>query len=65
MLSAPYTGEEIRFGLRRGYRKAAKSIFRNTKDLRERAEDLVEHAHNFREDLGKRGKKLLRRYRAA
>jgi len=65
LLSAPYTGEEIRFALRRGYKRAAKRIGRETEDLRERAEDLVAHAHDFREDLGKRGRKLLRRYRAA
>ena len=65
LLSAPYTGEEVRFGIRRGYRRAAKRIVRHTEGLRERAEDLVEHAQNFRKDLGKHGRKLLRRYRAA
>ena len=65
LLSAPYTGEEVRFGLRRGYKRAAKRIVRHSEDLRERAGDLVEHAQHFREDLGKHGKKLLRRYRAA
>jgi gas vesicle protein len=68
LLAAPYTGEEVRFALSRGYRRAAKRIGRHTEDLRERAEDLLEHAQDFREhaqDLGKHGWKLLRRYRAA
>ena len=65
LLSAPYTGEEVRFALRRGYHRAAKRVGRHTEDLRERAEDLMEHAQHFGEDLGKHGKKLLRRYRAA
>ena len=34
-LSAPYTGEEVRFGIRRGYRRAAKRIVRHTAGLRE------------------------------
>jgi gas vesicle protein len=65
LLSAPYTGEEVRSGLRRGYRRAAKSIRRHAEDLREGAGDLIEHAQNFREDCGKEGRKLLRRLRAA
>ncbi len=65
LLWAPYTGEEVRFALNRGYRRAAKSIGRHTEDIRERAEDLIEHAQDFRESCGKHGKKLLRRYRTA
>ena len=64
LLSAPYTGEEVRFVLGRGYRRAVKRIGRRTEDLRERAEDLIEHTQNFREDFGKEGRKLLRRWRA-
>jgi len=64
LLSAPYTGEEVRFVLGRGYRRAVKRIGRRTEDLRERAEDLIEHTQNFREDFDKEGRKLLRRWRA-
>lgn len=68
LLTAPYTGEEVRYALNRGYRRTAKRIGRRTEDLRERAEDLLEHAQDFREraqGLGKHGWKLLRRYRVA
>lgn len=65
LLWAPYTGEEIRFALRRGYHRAVKRVGRRSDDLRERAEDLIEHAHDFREDLGKQSRRLLRRLRAA
>jgi gas vesicle protein len=65
LLSAPYPGEKVRFALGRGYRKASKRIGRHAGDLRERAEDLMEHAQHFREDFGKEGRKLLRRWGAA
>ena len=65
LLSAPYTGEEVRFALSRGYRRSVKRIGRHTEGLRERAEDLIEHAQTFGEDFGKQGRKLLRRWRAA
>jgi gas vesicle protein len=65
LLSAPYTGEEVRFALGRGYRRAVKRMGRHTEDLRERGEDLLERAHDFRENFGKQGRKLLRRWRAA
>jgi gas vesicle protein len=65
LLSSPYTGEEVRFALARGYRRSVKRIGRHTEDLRERAEDLIEHAQIFREDFGKQRRKLLRRWRAA
>jgi gas vesicle protein len=67
LLLAPYTGEEMRFAIGRGYRRTSKRIGRHTEDLRERAEDLLEHAQDLREqahDLGKRGSKLLRRISA-
>jgi gas vesicle protein len=65
LLSAPYTGEEVRFALGRGYRRAAKRIGRRTEDVQERAKDLLENAQSFREDFGRQGRKLLRRWRAA
>jgi gas vesicle protein len=65
LLWAPYTGEEVRFALGRGYRRSVKRIGRHTEDLRARAEDLLEHAQDLREDFGKEGRKLLRRWRAA
>ena len=65
LLSAPYTGEEVRFVLARGYRRSVKRIGRQTENLRERAEDLIEQAQDFRGDFGKQGRKLLRRWRAA
>jgi gas vesicle protein len=68
LLTAPYTGEEVRFALNRGYSRTAKRIGRHTEDLRERAEDLLKHAQDVGEraqDLGKHGWKLLRRFRAA
>jgi gas vesicle protein len=61
LLMAPYAGKEVRFALGRGYRRTAKRIGRQTEDLRERAKDVLEHAHDF----GKHSRKLLRRYRAA
>ena len=65
LLSAPYTGEEVRFALVRGYRRSVKRIGRHTENLRERAENLIEDAQNFREDFGKQGRKLMRRWLAA
>lgn len=65
LLSAPYTGEEIRFALRRGYRRAVKRIGRHTEDLRDGAKNVIDHAQNMGEDVGKQGRKLLRRLRAA
>jgi len=65
LLSAPFTGEEVRFAVGRGYRRAVKRVGRQTEDLRERAEDVIEHAQNFCEDFGKQGRKLLRRWHAA
>ncbi len=51
LLLAPNTGEEVRHAIGRSYRKTARHIGRHTEDLRVRAEDLLEHAHNLR-DLG-------------
>jgi gas vesicle protein len=55
LLLAPNSGEEIRHTIGRNCRKAAKSIGRHTEDLRERAEDFLDHAHDLREF----GSKLL------
>jgi hypothetical protein len=49
LLLAPHNGEEVRHAIGRGYRKTTKSIGRHTEDLRDRAEDLLEHAHDWRE----------------
>ena|SRR5215472_13295626 len=63
LLLAPVTGEDVRYAIRRGYRKTVKGIGRRTQDLRDRAEDLLEHAQDLREqagDMRERGAKLLR-----
>ena len=63
LLLAPATGEDIRYALRRGYRRTVKGLGRRTQDLRDRAEDLLEHAQDLREhagDIRERGAKLLR-----
>src|SRR5215472_14838660 len=63
LLLAPATGEDVRYALRRGYRRTVKGLGRHTEDLRDRAEDLLEHAQDLREhagDLRERGAKLLR-----
>lgn len=55
LLLAPKSGEEVRHAIGRGYRKTVKNIGRHTDDLRDRAEELLEHAHGLREH----GSKLL------
>ena len=68
LLATPYTGKDIRYATRRGYRRLAKHVGRQTEDLRDRAGDLMEQAKDLQEsahEMGKRGSKLLRRYRAA
>jgi gas vesicle protein len=64
LLLAPRTGEEVRHAIGRRYRKTAKNIGRHTEDLRERAEDLLDHAHNLRE-FGSKVLHLSRERRAA
>ena len=49
LLLAPSTGAEVRHNIGRGYHKAATNIGRRTEDLRDRAEELLEHAHDLRE----------------
>jgi hypothetical protein len=56
LLLAPSSGEEVRHAIGRSYRKTVKNIGRRTEDLRERAEGLLEHAHDLRE----RGSRLFR-----
>ena len=55
MLCAPSSGEELRHTIGRRYRKTSKQIGRYTEDLRDRADDLLEHTHDLRE----LGSKLL------
>jgi gas vesicle protein len=49
LLLAPDSGEEVRHAIGRRYRKTVKNIGRHTEDLRDRAEDLLEHARHLRE----------------
>jgi gas vesicle protein len=55
LLLAPGSGEDIRYAISHGYRKTVKKIGRRTDELRDRAEDLLDHAH----ELGERGSRLL------
>lgn len=55
LVSAPSSGEELRYVISRGYRKVAKKLGRHTGDLRDRADDMLEHAQELRE----LGSKLL------
>jgi gas vesicle protein len=55
LLLAPAAGEDIRYAISHGYRRAAKKIGRHTEEWRDRAEDLLDHAH----DLGERGSRIL------
>ena|SRR6185437_1073974 len=64
LLLAPSTGEELRHKIGRGYHKAATNIGRRTDELRDRAEELLEHAHGLRE-LGSSLLHLGRRDKAA
>ena len=53
LLLAPSSGEEVRYAIGRGCRKTVKTIGRRTADLRDQAEDFLQHAHDLRE-LGSR-----------
>ena len=55
LLLAPESGEEVRHTIGRRYHKAVKSLGRQTEELRDRAEDLLGHAHDLRE----RGSRLF------
>jgi hypothetical protein len=69
LLLAPSSGEEVRHAIGRRYRRTVRQLGRRKEDLRDRVEDLLDHAGAFR-----RGAKLLafrrlrdaeRRYREA
>jgi hypothetical protein len=63
LLLSPASGEDVRYALRRGYRKTVKGLGKRTQDLRDRADDLLEHAQDLREhagDIRQRGARLLR-----
>lgn len=47
LLVAPSSGEEVRQAIGRRYRHAVKRIGRNTEDLRDRIEDLLEQASDL------------------
>ena len=49
LLFAPTTGDDLRYAIGRNCHKAAKRIGRQTQDLRDRAEDIFEHAENLRD----------------
>jgi len=53
LLLAPNSGEEVRHAIGRGCRKTMKTVGRRTEELRERAEDFLQQAHDLRE-LGSR-----------
>jgi gas vesicle protein len=61
LLLAPSTGEELRHTIRRRYRRTAKKLGRQTEALRDRADDLMEYANDFR----KRGSSKLHDLRRA
>ena len=55
LLLAPAEGEDVRYAIRRGYKKSIKKISRETEALRDQAENLIEHAFHIRD----RGTDLL------
>jgi hypothetical protein len=68
LLVAPSSGEEARHAIGRGYRLTMKRLGRGTEDLRDRLEDLLEHAGDLRAGrlLGLRRRRAVeRRIRAA
>ncbi len=70
LLTAPASGEEIRYAIGRRYRKTVRRIGRRTEELRDRAEDLLERAQDLRERSTRlfpfgRGIEAVRRYRRA
>jgi gas vesicle protein len=48
LLVAPDSGEEIRHAIGRRYLKTMRHLGRRTENLRDRLEDLVEHANDLR-----------------
>jgi gas vesicle protein len=57
LLLAPSSGEDLRYAIGRGCRRTAKQLGRRTDELRDRAEDFLDHARDIRD----RGSKLLQR----
>jgi gas vesicle protein len=57
LLLAPYRGEDLRFGIKYVCRRVAKRVGRHTEELRDLAEDFLDHA----QDVRRRGSKLVRR----
>jgi hypothetical protein len=49
LLLAPAAGEDVRYTIRRRYRRTMKTITRTANGLRDRAEDLIGRAHDLRE----------------
>jgi gas vesicle protein len=60
LLAAPNSGEEIRHAIGRRYRHTVRRLGRRTEDLRDRLEDLIEHANDLRSSRLRRF--LLRRF---
>jgi hypothetical protein len=58
LLASPRSGEEIRHAIGRRYLKTIKRLGRSTEGLRDRVEDLLEHASDLR---GSRVRRFLRR----
>jgi len=52
LLLAPAEGEDMRYAIRRGYKKSIKKISRETEALRDQAENLFERAFHARERKG-------------
>ncbi len=70
LLTAPASGEEIRYALGRRYRKTVRRIGQRTEELRDRAEELMERAQELRERGARlfpfvRAGEAVRRYRRA
>ena len=63
LLVAPSSGEQVRRAIGRRYHRAMKSVGRGTEDLRDRVEELLEDAGDFRSFLRRR--EAERRSRAA
>lgn len=56
LLLAPTSGEEVRHAIGRRYHKTVRNIGRSTEDLRDRAEELFEHAHDLRDRVFHHGR---------
>jgi gas vesicle protein len=52
LLLAPAEGEDVRYAIRRGYKRSMKKISRETEALRDQAENLIEHAFHIRDRGG-------------